>query len=295
MKKIVFVVVVIALIAFGAYQYLITSAVPDETAHTAPETMPSLGARLAGTRIVIKNPLLAPGTQKISFEFYGKDGHPFGENDIKIAHEKKIHLIIVSDDFSSYQHVHPSYANGAWETDVEFKNNTAYQAYFDSDPVEEEPQVLRMPLSIGTPAPANKVSQEKNTVTVAGVTTSLTVRQPVMSGSALAFSLTQNGARLVAEPHLGAEGHVVAISHADPDNFVHVHPVTHEGVDTDVDFSLDVPVSGTYTLFAQFKTNGVVRMFPFTLAVVRDANAAENTDTHAETDAAGGMHGETSQ
>ncbi len=295
MKKIVFIVVVIALIAFGAYQYLITNAVPDEAVHTAPTTMPSLGARPAGTRIVIKNQLLAPGTQKLSFEFYGKDGHSFGENDIKIAHEKKIHLIIVSDDFSSYQHVHPSYADGVWETDVEFKNNTAYQAYFDSDPIEEGPQVLRVPLRVGTPVPTDKISQEKNEVSVSNVTASLVTKLPVMSGNALAFSLTRKGSSLVAESYLGARGHVVAISHSNPDNFVHVHPVTHEGANTDIDFSLDVPISGTYTLFAQFKTDGVVRMFPFTLAVIRDANALPETDAHTETDAAEGMHDETGQ
>lgn len=298
MKKITIIaihIVGITILAFGGYRYFKADTPSVGDTHEKPQaTASAFGARAAGTRIVIRNPLLSPGSQALSFEFYGKDGHPFGNDDIEITHEKKIHLIIVNEDFSSYQHVHPSYADGVWSADIELANDTSYQAYFDSDPAEEGPQVLRVPFRVGVPAPASKVSQRKNAVTVAGITATLIARTPIMSGDTLAFSLARAGRPLGAEPYLGAKGHVIAISHTDPDNFVHAHPITHDGADADVDFGVDVPVSGTYTLFAQFKTEGIVRTFPFTLVIARGENAASATDHHDEKpDAARTTSGET--
>ena len=76
---------------------------------STPSMVMTTGAQEAGTRVVVKNTSFKAGTQTISFELYGKDGDAWSDKALKVAHEKKMHFIVVSNNFASYQHVHPEY------------------------------------------------------------------------------------------------------------------------------------------------------------------------------------------
>jgi hypothetical protein len=228
-----------------------------------------LGAKLAGTRVVLKDTSLKSGTQNIIFQIFGKDGHPFGANDLKITHEKKIHFIVVSDDFKEYLHLHPEFSNDAWSVEATLKDNMAYQAYVDISPEEESPQVLRVPLTIGSVQNKTKVSQLNPTFTVGKITASMKPEAKLVSGheNNIVFNLNRGGKSIVPEMYLGALGHVIALSHVDQNNFIHAHPDTHEGGDSDIHFAIDFPSAGTYTFFAQFQVDGQVNTYPFTVTV----------------------------
>lgn len=240
--------------------------------HEGTSTMAmATGAKLAGTRVVIKNTSLKPGVQTLSFELYGGDGDAWSDKALKVAHEKKMHFIIVSNNFASYQHVHPEYKDKVWQVDLTLDSNTGYQAYVDVDSNEEGAEVLRFPIVVGTPTATSKVSQREMSLTKDGVLVTMKETGFIAGKeTAVTFDVSQNGKAVIPENYLGAKGHVVALGD-DPNTFIHGHP--SDDSDVGADFAFDFAKAGTYTLFGQFKVGGVVRTYPFTINVTEGSGA----------------------
>lgn len=238
------------------------------------------GATLAGTRIILKNSTFKPGNQTISFELYGKDGHAFGDAELKIAHEKKMHFILVSNDFSDYQHVHPEFKDKTWQTDVTLKNNSGYQAYVDIESDEDGEETLRFPIAVGTPTSISKVSQKETSLSKDGINVKMNAENGFVAGreNEVIFTITQNNKDIAPENYLGAKGHVVALGD-DPNTFIHGHPDDHG--DKEIHFAFAFDKAGIYTLFAQFKVGGVVRTYPFTISV-GNATSADESKPHTD-------------
>lgn len=66
----------------------------------------------------------------------------------------------------------------------------------------------------------------------------------------------------IPEPYLGALGHVVIINQ-EVDQFLHVHPES----DNDTVFKTEFHQPGRYKLWAEFKFDGEVSVFPFVMEV----------------------------
>lgn len=230
------------------------------------------GAKLAGTRVELDNlQNLKPGENILAFKLFGLDAHEFGPNDLKISHEKYIHLMLVRDDMQYYQHLHPEFLQGKWTIKTNIPKQGNYEMYVDFDAKEEKPTVLRMPLKVGGETQDKmfpKVS-ENLSVKVDGITASLDrleIQKP--SGKIkLKYLLSQNGKPVSqVEKYLGAFGHTVALRHGEPDHFVHAHPL-NETIPTNgvLEFEIDLDEAGMYTVFAQFNINGEVKTFPITI------------------------------
>lgn len=243
------------------------------------ETMATMatGAKEAGTRVIVKNTSLKPGVQTLSFELYGKDGDAWGDKDLKVAHEKKMHFIIVSNNFANYQHVHPVYKDKLWQVDLTLDANTSYQAYVDVESNEDGDEVLRLPLVVGTPTAGTKVSQKETSLVKDGISVTMTALNGFVSGkeNKVEFSLSKNGTSITSENYLGAKGHVVALGD-DPNTFIHGHP--DEDGDSDIHFAFTFDKAGTYTLFAQFQVSGIVRTYPFTVEVKAGTESSSASD-----------------
>ena len=282
-KQIIIGVLAVILIGGGAYYFTSSKsnvASDGHTDHTHEQEdmagiegmdhskMPMMasGATLAGTRINIKNQSFKSGSQNLSFELFGQDGHAFDESLLKITHEKKMHFILVSNDFSNYQHLHPEFKNNLWQVDVALDANTGYQAYVDIDSNEDGAETLRFPVLVGTPTAKAKVSQRETTLSKDGVQVKMSASNGFVTGkeNEVTFSITQNGKTINPENYLGAKGHVVALGD-DPNTFIHGHP--SEDGDSEAHFAFMFEKTGTYTLFAQFQVGGVVRTYPFTITV----------------------------
>ncbi len=291
-KQIIIGLLAVILIGGGAYYVGLTKTKVASDGHTdhthdpivAPigGTMPmdhgnvammATGAKPAGTRVIVKNTTYKSGTQTFSFELYGKDGDAWSDKDLKIAHEKKMHFIIVSNDFSNYQHVHPEFKDNLWQVSVTLNTNTGYQAYVDIESNEDGAETLRLPIVVGTPTAGAKVSQKEITLIKDGVQVKMNAPNGFIAGkeNEVSFAVSQNGKIIIPENYLGAKGHVVALGD-DPNTFIHGHP----SVDghTEVDFAFAFDKVGTYTLFAQFKVDGVVRTYPFTISVIKGSGTA---------------------
>lgn len=241
----------------------------------------STGAILAGTRVILKNSALKSGTQNLSFELYGKDGDAWSNEDLKIAHEKKMHFILASSDFSDYQHVHPEFKDKLWQVQVTLKNNMAYQSYIDIDSNEDGAEVLRLPIAVGTMQAVSKVSQKETVLTKDGITVIMNSSNGFVSGqeNSVTFTISKGGKTIIPENYLGAKGHVVALGD-DPNTFIHGHPDDHG--DNEIHFAFSFEKTGTYTLFAQFQVGGVVRTYPFTITVTGATGRTDESKPHTD-------------
>ncbi|HEY8403851.1 MAG TPA: heavy metal-binding domain-containing protein [Flavobacteriales bacterium] len=93
-------------------------------------------------------------------------------------HEKKIHLVIVSEDLSQFMHVHPAYtADGDYEVNVTFPIGGRYLLYADYQPAGASHQLEKQTLEVsGAGMVATKYTSSKLSSSDAGV--SLTLRTP---------------------------------------------------------------------------------------------------------------------
>lgn len=309
MKKIIYISSLIVIIALG-YVYLSNqkptikpydessaSPIKEEAENSTDHgNVDKTHAKLAGTRIDLQNQNgLKPGEVMLAFKLYGADAHEFGPNDLKITHEKPMHLILIRDDVTSFQHVHPEYKDGRWTVKTTIENQGLYQMYVDIEPKEESPVTLRVPLTIGGTTQQSQfpsVSANMSAVTN-GIQATLQLASPFKTKehTNLTFVLAQNGKPVTQiDPYLGAFGHVVVLRHGDADDYIHGHPITEsKPTDGKVVFESEFPVKGTYTIFAQFSINGQVITFPITVSVDSEGQVTSDHDITTNTNT--GEHG----
>ena len=200
---------------------------------------------------------------------------------------KLLHVIVVSDDLVSYQHVHPALGkDGHFTTDLHFPEPGHYHVFADCVPAGVGNQVFRFDVSVGggggTPArelPTLSTARAgpylvslAGTTVHAGRPADLAIH--VLKGSAPARDL---------QLYLGAPAHAVFIGAQDLD-YVHVHPTAANaapmkmdmgGADMgDMDMSDAKPSPdmhlrvtlrnrGAYVLFLQFQGGGMLHVARF--------------------------------
>lgn len=159
---------------------------------------------------------------------------------------KRLHMIVISADFDSFQHVHPALgANGHFTIELRVPKPARYYVFADTDPHGLGKAVFRFPVVFGGVAPEQPDLRSTGKSTVAGpylVTlnsldlhtgTPSVLRVRISKGGSLASDL---------HPYLGAAGHAVFID-AKTLDYVHVHPVGG-GSDGDMP-AMDTPGMGT--------------------------------------------------
>ena len=91
--------------------------------------------------------------------------------------------------------------------------------------------------------------------------------------------VTKDGQPVIdLQPYLGAYGHLVTLRSGDL-AYLHVHPGGEPGdgrtkPGPDISFGAQVPSTGVYHLFLDFKHDGIVRTVQFRLDTTRDAPTA---------------------
>ncbi len=260
-----------------------TSSTDPHAGHAMPMSPTTMGAAVdAGDRLKLDGANdLSPGDVTLRLTLFGANGRPLAEDALKVVHEKRFHLLLVRDDLSQFQHLHPEFRDGKWATQTTVTQPGTYQLYADIAPVDEPPVVLRLPVRIGTGGsdPAFPTPNAFLEATAQGIRANLAPNPALQAGasSELTFRLTKDGAPLTRiDPYLGAFGHVVILKHDDPTQFLHVHPITTAApTNGEVRFGTTFPSAGRYTLFAQFNAEGTVRTFPITVDVAAGSPATE--------------------
>jgi hypothetical protein len=197
-----------------------------------------------------------------------------------------MHLIIVSDDFRWFVHVHPHLRRDGHFTIVQrFPRPGAYHLYADCDPTGVGQQVFRFDLALGaTPAPtASRDLLATGNVVHAGPYRVALSSTTIDAGSEshIRVHVTRDGKPAGdLHPYLGALAHAVFLNSADL-TYVHVHPAaigdTMAGMDMmpalsdrepsspDMDLHVAVREPGTYELWLQFRGGDALHVAPFVL------------------------------
>lgn len=209
------------------------------------------------------NVFIQTNIDEIKIFLRDKTGNPV--TDLEFNHEKLLHLIIVDEHLEKYYHLHPE-QSGNGEFSVHHKLPEGfYKAFIDIKPKHSAYHVTPVPFIVGNPngfthTHGEDLKADHNlTKTVDGETVKLNLssqhaNQPV----SLTFDLNKTN----LTPYLGAMGHVVILDE-NAQNFLHVHPAHDE----EAIFETEFKQPGLYKIFAEFKQNGKVRVFPFVVEI----------------------------
>jgi hypothetical protein len=186
--------------------------------HGAPKTTSHLAMTQVGT---------SPLDERL--DFWLTDSHANVVTRYRIDMTKYLHLIIVSDDFRSFAHIHPKLdAAGHFHIDHQFPQPGLYHAYADSDPAPLGQQVFRYDLTVGTAAPHRvpKLARSETSAAVDGYRVTLgTTRLHPGDVTQIPVHITKGGRPATdLHPYLGALAHAVFLD-AEDLSYTHVHPM----------------------------------------------------------------------
>ena len=190
---------------------------------------------------------------------------------LDIEHEKKIHLILVSDDLSWFDHIHPEYqADGSYTVPAKFPAPGKYKAFADYKPTGGSHVVDKVDIDVKGSAPAAK---SFSTGKLSGNSGNYSFELKPTGGNLVTGALMhisgivkKDGKEIDAntlENYLGAKAHFVLIS-LNEKEYLHVHPGIDKG---QFDLHTTFTKPGIYRGWAQFNAEGKLHTIDFTLNV----------------------------
>jgi len=249
-----------------------------------------------------------PATLSFTPKVAGNESEPVA---LDLQHEKKIHLIIVSDDLSYFEHVHPDYqADGSYQvkvlkkgqkyTDGAGKNETTfdhggnYYLFADYKPTGASHQVEKISLKVSGPA---KAPVRFSTDKLSGVSGNYSVTLNASGGKLvtgtqmhIAGTVMKDGKQVDAntlEDYLGAKAHMVVISLEDKE-YLHVHPDVADGK---FDLHTTFKKPGIYRGWIQFQAEGKIHTIDFTMNVVQGTAEDAKKAAEGHSNSSGGHEG----
>jgi hypothetical protein len=207
---------------------------------------------------------------------------------LDLQHEKKIHLIVVSDDLSYFEHIHPdyqadgsyqikvlgkgqNYSNGPGKNETKFEAGGDYFLFADYKPTGGAHQVEKVPVKVaGTAKAPARFTTDKLSGTSGNYSVTLNATGgKLVTGTQLhiAGTVLKDGKEIDAttlENYLGAKAHMVVIS-MDEKEYLHVHP---DVVNGKFDLNTTFKKPGIYRGWIQFQSEGKVHTIDFTMNVL---------------------------
>jgi uncharacterized membrane protein len=207
---------------------------------------------------------------------------------LQTVHEKLLHLIIISADFTYFDHVHPvMQPDGSLKLPYTFPRSGTYLLYADITPAGERAQVFRLPVFVKSNDPSPELLMNAPDLTPPATfakamdddpsTTAELFFQPrtPVAGVETHFliRLSKDGLPVNnLEPYLGAMSHCVIISQ-DSQVYLHCHPeqaispTPDARAGPDVPFATTFPRPGRYKMWAQFRRNDKLNVVSFAFEV----------------------------
>lgn len=241
----------------------------DAHSGTASDQPGGLASSRGGYTVTPTDPTLTPGSPAdFSFRITGSDGAAVTAFDVE--HDKRMHLVVVRRDTTSFQHVHPAMsADGTWRVPLTLPAAGSYRAFADFHPTGGDRLTLGVDLSV--PGVFEPVTHEPSRrAQVDGYQVDLTGSLVPGQASPITLTVSRDGQPVTdLQPYLAAYGHLVALREGDL-AYLHVHPDGAPGdgrtpAGPKIEFVAEVPSAGSYRLFLDFRHDGVVRTAEFTL------------------------------
>lgn len=207
---------------------------------------------------------------------------------LDLEHEKKIHLILVSDDLSWFDHIHPEYtSSGAYTVPARFPAPGKYKAFADYKPTGGTHVVDKIDIDVPGAAPtAKSFTSEKLAGTSGAYTFELRPEGgKLVTGAPLHIAgvIKKDGKEIDAntlDNYLGAKAHFVLIS-VNEKEYLHVHPEVTDGK-FDLHTTIDKP--GTYRGWVQFIADGKIHTIDFTWLVQKGNSQTTAPAGHGSSD-----------
>jgi hypothetical protein len=184
---------------------------------------------------------------------------------------KKLHMVIVSDDFKTFLHIHPELSpTGHFLVTQHFPAAGSYFVYADALPNDLNHQVFRFKLDVGHATSSPRTLPDTGMGVQAGpyeVDLS-TVRIHVGRMEMVDVEVLENGKPAKdLHPYLGAPAHAVFLN-ANDLSYVHVHPMSADDMNMQMDMSKPMPelsdsasVSGEMMLHIALREAGTYKMW----------------------------------
>ncbi|UYM07127.1 hypothetical protein [Solicola gregarius] len=205
----------------------------------------------------------------LRFRILGPEGEPV--TSYTKEHGKDLHLIVVRRDMAGYQHVHPTLgSDGTWAVDLDLPTAGEYRVFADFAPAGAEGITLGADLAVEGTYEPHTLPEPTGSTQVGDYTVTLDGKLAVGESSPLTLLVSRNGEPVTdLQPYLEAYGHLVALRDGDL-AYLHVHP---DGAPDDgetrpgpkIRFFAEVPSTGSYRLFLDFKHGDEVRTAEFTM------------------------------
>lgn len=212
----------------------------------------------------------------LAFRILGPDGAPTTAYEPVLS--QPLHLYVLREDLSFYQHLHPTLTGDTWTASVDVPDGGVYRLYAEFVPKGRaggrHPTVLGAPFVIAgdtryvpIPPPAPTVRAGRYTVSrLEGVA-------DVASGrsDAMRFQVRDaRGAPVTAlEPYLGVYAHA-SVFESTTQRLTHLHPTmpaNASGAPSDgvLTFHTEFAERGRHRVFVQFQVAGAVHLAAFTV------------------------------
>ena len=207
-----------------------------------------------------------------SFRIIQVDGRPVRA--FEPDQTKLMHLYLIRDDLTGFQHVHPAMAaDGTWTATLHPAVSGTYRAYASFKAAAAggmaAPVVLSQQVTLPGAVSLHPLPPASARTTVDGYT--LTVQGEPMSGMAqpLTVAVAKAGRPVTdLQPYLATYAHLTAIHEQDL-AFAHLHPdgaVAGGNGGPTLAFQVRLPKPGRWRLFIQFQTAGRLHTAAITLA-----------------------------
>jgi hypothetical protein len=210
----------------------------------------------------------------------GSTGLPI--DDVVTHHEALVHLVVLNEDGSYFQHVHPPrVAPGRYEIDLPTGAAGRYTAYVEIERLDSGTQLIARTFNVGGNAAAQTPPPEQGLGVryFDGLQVSISASDETIQAGAqstLMFSFSgEGGPTLDLQPWLGMGGHLLIRN--EDDSLAHVHAAAEmapPGIaglgmryGPDIRFVYTFPQPGRYQLWGQFKHNGEILTIPVALDV----------------------------
>jgi hypothetical protein len=239
-------------------------------AHTGHD-MSKMGG-MAGTLMVKTDPAEVKAGQRTKLSLMIHDASGAMVKDFDVVHEKKVHLIVVSDGLAQFAHIHPDIDDaGNLTVTHAFPTGGQYRLYADYKPVGKDQAVAIAEVQvIGDSPPAPElIPNAPGKVTGTGLNANVAFpKAKAGEVTKITFALLDSMDQPVTDlqPYLGAMGHLVVIS-ADGKLYVHAHPAEGKSANGVVEFGAHFTRAGLYKAWGQFQRAGQVYTVPFVLKV----------------------------
>jgi hypothetical protein len=188
--------------------------------------------------------------------------------ELETVHEKKVHIIIVSDDLEYFSHIHPDYeGNGTYSVKTNLPFGGKYELFIEYKPKGGKKITDRFNLNIeGSEKPKAIFKSEKYLFEDQNLSVMLHPEEDLFSGKEIHIpvSILKDGKELNAanfDNYLGEKAHAVLIGIANFD-FLHVHPMV---MNNQVNLHMNIVNRGYYRLWLQFQIDGVLYTTDFVL------------------------------